>query len=182
MRGHDQNHDQPLRATLEWVHEASSMLPSCGITLFAHAGPAQRLGRTRSSDLPPAPTQSSPSARSLPSRNGAHCRLPPECGRTYRTDAGCRLGRGPALSRAAPETSAFPAMQDWPAFAETAPETPALSMMARLRRPSAGSRWAAVGQQPRISMLRSPRINRHREIKPVHLQALLRWSQPGSNR
>ena len=116
----------------------------------------------------------------MPRTTGRPLRYPSEHLAAHRPRAW--FGRGPALSPAAPETSAFPAMQHWPAFAETAPETPALSMVACLSRPSAGYRWAAVGQQPRISMLRSPRVNRHRELKPANLQALFEWSQPGSNR
>ena len=54
--------------------------------------------------------------------------------------------------------------------------------MSRLGGPLPGSAWAAVGQQPRISMLRSRRISRRCELNPADLQALLQWSQPGSNR
>jgi hypothetical protein len=47
-----------------------------------------------------------------------------------------------------------------------------------LRRPSAGARWAAVGQQPRISMLRGPRVNCRCELNPPFSRRFL----SGANR
>jgi hypothetical protein len=94
----------------------------------------------------------------------------------------CRVGRQPALSAATAETSAFDAMQHCPTFAGPGSQNASPVQMACLSRPSMGAGWAAVGQQRRISMLRGPRVNRHRELEPAYLQALLQWSQPGSNR
>ena len=69
-------------------------------------------------------------------------------------------GRGPALSRAAPETSAFPAMQHWPAFAEAAPGTPVLGAVGAPQTAlcglSLGSGWAAAAHFDATQPSRKP--------------------------
>jgi hypothetical protein len=67
-------------------------------------------------------------------------------------------------------------------LAEDRLSEPRPGQMSRLSRPSSGAIGQRLGQRSRISMLRGPRGDRCFEPKPAYLQALLEWSQPGSNR